>query len=340
MKKRLVDYLACPECKGSLRCIVYQEDSDFPWTEIIEGCLTCNTCCQEYAISRGVPRLLPSTRLADEVKNTVDGFGYEWATFNDQIQDSYMTGKNNFLDFVYPVTEQFFEDKFVLDAGCGMGRFTRLAAEFGSRDAIGIDLSQSVDAAYRNTRYLSNAHVVQADIMALPFQTKFNYIFSLGVLQFLANPREGFHQLCGQLAENGRISIWVYSEEGNGWIIRFIDPFRKFVTSSLPRPVLYQFSRLLGTFLFAILKLIYRPANEGVLGVKFGKFLPFNDYLYYTSRLNYSSVSSVIFDHLVPQLVVYLPREDVESWFADEQLKEVILTSRNNMSWRAVGTRV
>ncbi len=339
MKAKLTDYLACPDCKSHLDCTAFGVDDDLPWLEILEGLLTCATCHKEYPIRQGVPCLLPAVEQLEEVTNTVEGFGYEWSTFNDQIQDSYMTGKNNFLDFIYPITEAFFADKYILDAGCGMGRFTKLAAEFGSRDVIGIDLSQSVDAAYRNTRHLPNAHVVQADIMSLPFQTKFDYIFSIGVLQFLSDPREGFQLLSGLLGENGRISIWVYSEEGNGWVIHFINPFREFVTSGLPRPVLYQLSHVLGAFLFAILKLIYKPANEGVLGVRFGKFLPFNDYLYYTSRLNYSSVSSVIFDHLVPQLVVYLPREEVESWFTDEQLKEVTITSRNNMSWRAVGTR-
>lgn len=117
-----------------------------------------------------------------------------------------MTGKNNFLDFIYPIIEEFFEDKFVLDAGCGMGRFLKLAAELGSRDVIGIDLSQSVEAAYRNTRTLPNAHVVQADIMALPFITKFDYIFSIGVLQFLSEPREGFHRL-SQLWYQVRLTI-------------------------------------------------------------------------------------------------------------------------------------
>ena len=250
-----------------------------------------------------------------------------------------MTGKNNFLDFIYPITEEFFVDKIVLDAGCGMGRFLKLAAEFGSREVIGIDLSQSVEAAYSNTRAIPNAHVVQADIMALPFITKFDYIFSIGVLQFLAKPREGFHHLSRSLNGKGSVSIWVYSEEGNGWVIRFLNPFREHITSKLPRSLLYFLSHALGVILFTILRLVYRPANDGIFGIRFGSLLPFNDYLYYTSRLNYASMVSVIFDHLVPQLVVYLSREEVESWCRDEQMKAVTITSRNNMSWRCVGTK-
>ncbi len=177
---KLIDYLACPVCKGPLRCVVYQEDKGLPWSEILEGCLTCEICGQEYQIHNGIPRMLTG-QLPDEVKKTVGGFAWEWQTFNDQIKGTYMTDKAHFLDFIYPTTEDFFEGKFVLDAGCGMGRFLSLGADFGSRDVIGVDLSNSVEAAYHNTRTLSNAHVVQADILALPFVKQFDYIFSVGV---------------------------------------------------------------------------------------------------------------------------------------------------------------
>lgn len=339
MKANFAEHLVCPKCKISLRSTSYREDPDLPWQEIVEGCLTCESCYQEYPISKGVPRFLPATQLKDEVKNTVEGFGYEWTTFNDQIQDSFMTGKTNFLDFIYPVTEEFFEGKMALDAGCGMGRFLRLAAKFGCQDVIGIDLSDSVDAAYRNTRTLPNAHVVQADILSLPFANEFDYIFSIGVLQFLSDPYAGFHQLSNLLKRNGSISIWVYAEEGTGWLVRILNPLRMLITSRLPRPVLYHFSRVLGVILFAILRLVYRPANEGVFGIRFGSILPLNEYLYYTSRLNYASMVSVIFDHLVPQTVVYLSKEEIEGWFVDEKLQGIHISSRNNMSWRGLGTR-
>jgi hypothetical protein len=86
------------------------------------------------------------------------------------------------------------------------------------------------------------------------------------------------------------------------------------------------------------LKLIYKPANENKLYPKLGRFLPYNDYLYYSSRLNYASLVSVIFDHLVPQLTAYISKEEFESWFIEENLAEVIITARNNMSWRGLGT--
>jgi len=234
LKAKLVDLLACPECKGTLKCVVSKEDISLPWVEILEGSLICQICSHEYQISNGVPRMITG-QLPEDVQSTVDGFGWEWQTFNDQIQDSYMTDKTNFFDFIYPIAENFFEDKFVLDAGCGMGRFLKLGAAFGSREIFGIDLSHSVDVAYLNTRMLPNAHIIQADILALPFVKKFDYIFSIGVLQFLSDPREGFSKLVELLKETGTVSAWVYSEENNGWVIYVLSPIRKYITIRPPR---------------------------------------------------------------------------------------------------------
>ena len=272
-----------------------------------------------------------------EVQKTVDGFGYEWQTFNEQIRDGYMSDRKNFLDFIYPVTEEFFKGKVVLDAGCGMGRFVKLAASFGCQEIIGMDLSRSVEAAFRNTRHIPNAHIVQGDILFPPFRRWFDYVFSIGVLQFLADPQRGFQELTKLLQRGGQISIWVYSREGNDAIIRYVTPIRKWVASRLPRPVLYGFSYLLGTIQFLILQLVYKPANEWKPLKWLSSILPKNEYLYYNSQLSLHALVSVVFDHLVPQLVVYLSKDEVLEWFEQENLDAVQISSRNNMSWRAHG---
>jgi uncharacterized protein YbaR (Trm112 family) len=339
MKEKLIDFLACPACQGELQCECHQMASDLPRQEIMEGKLSCQQCDKVYPITRGIPRLLLDQPIEKESKKTVEGFGYEWSKYNDQILETYMSQQQNFYDFIYPVTEQFFKGKVVLDAGCGMGRFLKLGAEFGCQEIMGVDLSESVEAAYRNTRHLPNAHVLQADILALPFKNCFEYIFSIGVLQFLPSPQTGFRQLTKLLESGGKISIWVYSEENNGAIIRFLSPFRKHITSRLPHPILYFFSRMLGAMLYTALHLVYKPANEWKILKKMAPRLPKNEYLYYTSRLSFPEISSVIFDHLVPQQVVYLSKAEVIGWFEKERLADIDISSRNNMSWRAHGTR-
>jgi SAM-dependent methyltransferase len=337
MKEKLVPFLKCPTCKALLNCEPTSIAADLPWIEIMEGTLICQKCEHTYPIHGGIPRFTAPEQVEEKSKKTVEGFGYEWSKFNHQISASYMSQEQNFYDFIHPITADFFQDKIILDAGCGMGRFLKLGAAFGSQEIIGVDLSRAVEAAYLNTRHLPNAHVVQGDIMKLPFQPCFDYIFSIGVLQFLPDPRRGFQNLTRLIKPEGRVSIWVYSQENNQFASRILTPFRQLITSRLPHSVLYFISRVLGLILYIGLQLVYRPANEWKYLNKIGPKLPKNEYLYYSSRLSYHEITSVIFDHLVPQLVVYLSKTELIDWFEKENLTQVEISSRNNMSWRAHG---
>ncbi len=341
MKERLVKYLGCPSCGADLACAPTRIDPAISaWQELMEGTLSCVRCTGVYPIIDGVPRLVKdSWSESREERETVKGFGWQWKKFDKPIEDTYMTSSEHFLDFLEPVTPDFFEGKVVLDAGCGLGRFLKIGAEFGSREIIGMDLSEAVDAAYRRTRELPNAHVVQGDIMAPPFRIRFDYIFSIGVLHHLASPRDGFYRLTDLLDSGAHISAWVYAAENNTWITRVVTPIRKYVTSRLPRPVLLALSHALGIPLFALLKLVYGPANRKGAGGRIARLLPYNDYLAYTSRLSYSSVVSVVFDHLVPQLTSYISRDEFEGWFRFKNLTDVVITPRNNMSWRGFASR-
>ncbi len=340
MKAKLIEYLVCPNCKDPLQCEVHKEDTSLPWQEVMEGYLRCETCDREYVIRDGIPRLFNPERIPDIVKDSVNGFGWEWQKFNDQIIDTYMTDKTHFLDFIYPTTPEFFKGRVVLDAGCGMGRFLKLGAEWGSQEIIGVDLSGSVEVAYQNTRDLPNAHVVQADIMTLPFERKFDYIFSVGVIHHLEDPFKGFFKLTGLIKDGGRISVWVYGAENNQWVIKILSPIRTHITSRLPKRLLYSLSQLLGLILFIFLRLVYKPINEHPRGNKLKRYLPYNEYLYYCTRLNYASLVSVIFDHLVPQLAAYVSEKEFENWFKQASLRNILISSRNNMSWRGQGTRI
>ncbi len=55
MKRKLMEILACPMCKGELELEIAEERDG----EIITGCLTCASCQQSYPVSEGTPNLLP-----------------------------------------------------------------------------------------------------------------------------------------------------------------------------------------------------------------------------------------------------------------------------------------
>jgi SAM-dependent methyltransferase len=300
--------------------------------EVLDGELTCAQCGQAFAISSGIPRFVP--RLSQETSQTTEGFGYEWNTFNEAIKGGNMSAEFLFLDFISPVAADFFQDKVVLDGGCGMGRFSMQAAKWGAREVIAVDLGPAVEAAYHNTRSLPNVHVIQADLCALPLKAAFDYVFSVGVLHHLADPKRGFVQISRLLKPRGHLSAWVYAREGNEWVERFITPFRKHVTSRMPKALLLGLSYVLGVILYGGIKLIYTPVNRLNALRWLRRRMFYNDYLYYLGSVGFSGVVSVIFDQLVPSLAAYVPKEDLVDWISSARLECLSITSRTNNSWR------
>ena len=108
--------------------------------------------------------------------------------------------------------------KDVLDAGCGMGRYLRIAAESPARLIVGIDLSLAVAAARELTSGVACTAIVRGDLLRLPFAPgSFDAIYSLGVLDHTPDPRAAFLSLARLLKPGGRIAIWVYPGSAGSW---------------------------------------------------------------------------------------------------------------------------
>ncbi len=330
MKERLLNYLVCPTCRGSLRCDASERADE----EIKEGRLLCEGCKKTYPIRDFIPRFVDGD-LYESAKKTQRAWGYQWNVF-DELHDSY---PEQFLDWIAPIGKEFFRDKVVLDAGCGMGRFTRLAAEFGAREVIGFDISRAVEAARKSSADISNVHIIQADMFSLPLKQDFDFIYSIGVLHHLAEPYRGFKNLCRLLNKNGAILAWVYGYENNELIAKYLSPIREKLTSRLPLPCLYFLAFLLNIPFHLILKAVYRPVATNRLLKFFRPFLPYHDYLFWLAKYNFRHNHQVIFDHLAAPIAYYIPREEIVSWFEKEGLEGIRITSRNNNSWRGFGYR-
>jgi SAM-dependent methyltransferase len=327
MKSGLLNFLVCPRCFAAFDL----HSSRCEGAETMEGVLRCGACSQSYLIVRGVPRILEGD-LSAEQRDTADAFGYEWTHFT-HIDDTY---EEEFLDWIKPVEREFFRGKAVLDGGCGKGRHVALASAFGAADVVGVDISDAVDAAFANTRDLPNVHIVQSNLYKLPLRPCFDYAYSIGVLHHLPDPEAGFLALVRQLMPGGRISAWVYGKEGNWWITHLVSPVRTLVTSRVPRFLTRALAFLIAVPMQAALKVLYRPINRNVPGLK--RFLFYNDYLYSISGFSFRENYSTVFDHLVAPTAFYIGHEEFQQWFADGGLADVSISWRNRNSWRGTGT--
>ena len=323
MKESLLELLICPTCQGDLLL----REGDRLGSEIITGNLFCSDCRSSYPILGGIPCFV--TETSSEMRATAENFGAQWLAF-DHLGEHH---REQFLDWIKPVDPDFVRGKFVVEGGCGKGRHTQLIADWGARAIVGIDLSEAVEAAYRNTRTCENAHIIQADICRLPLRPVFDYAFSVGVLHHLPDPRAGFRSLAKTLRPGGAISAWVYGRENNGWIVRFVNPVREHLTSKLPFRALFYLSYLPAVLLYLLLKTVYRPLNE----TSFGRRLFYADYLGYISRFPFREIHNIVHDHLTAPVAHYISREEFIDWFHEAQARGIEIAWHNRNSWRGFG---
>jgi SAM-dependent methyltransferase len=331
MREKLLEYLLCPQCSGELRLRPEVEVNG----EIKEGNLICRLCGQSFPIINSIPRFVPESHL-QLFRQTWRNFGFSWRRFARIYADP-----RDFLDWIKPVSSDFFQGRSVLDAGCGTGLQARFAALFGAKEVVAFDLSPAVEVAYENTHDLPQVHIIQADIYHLPLKSKFDYVYSIGVLQHLPEPEMAFLNLVKLLNEGGYLSIWVYGYEGTGPVRWVVDPIRR-LTSRMPLSLVYLASFLPAATVFLLTRLMswVEARSKHPFGKSFVRTLPLGAYLAYMAQFDFTYIHNSVFDQLIAPITRYFRQAEVEAWFKKAGLEEVQISSRNEMSWRGFGRKV
>ena len=324
MKKQLLKYLCCPSCEKDLQLTNCNIED-----EINNGTLRCIYCKASYPILYGVPVFTkPDINLKKKI--TAQNFAYSWQTFPTLNKNFYW---QQFLDWIKPIDEKFLAGKFVLDAGCGKGHHLLMISPY-VKEAIGIDISNSVFTVYNNIKHLSNIHVIKADLNFLPLKDGiFDYIYSIGVVHHTESPKRTVENLHKKINKNGSMSLWVYGRENNGWIIYFINPLRKIITTYFHPRIIYMISIVLALFLYPILKLFYLPVSKSKILNPISKILFYYPYLSYISAFDFSEINNIIFDHLLAPISHYLSKKEVEDLAKLSSAKPTIEWHNQN-SWR------
>lgn len=289
--------------------------------EIEEGELECIDCHERYPIRNGIPRLILVKNLSEQERKTQKSFGYEWQKFKYDLD----LWDREFLHYTYPVGKDFYSGKLGLDAGCGYGRYTRSALQFGA-EIVGLDISPAIDEAKEFLSLYTKFHPVQANIQQLPFKEEvFHFIFSLGVLHHTKNPEKAFQQLVRSLKGDGRIFIWVYSQKKGRAVALAYHLFS--VTQSIPLPILSVLCFLLSLFGFIFYHLPMRfiqnfPRTENLVA-KLPQFLTFSPI---HTRLPFKIHYNDLFDSLSAPITHVYKSSEIENWFKRERLRNFFIS--------------
>lgn len=264
MKRELLEKLRCPRTGQHLTL-----DAPDPMIDAIEsGWLTSADGRHRYPIRNGIPRFVPEANYADN-------FGMQWNHFRQTQLDSH-SGHPISADRFWLATGWRPEDlkgRWVLDAGCGAGRFAEVALNAGAK-VVALDYSSAVDACYANLKHHPNLHVVQGDIYALPFEREsFLFVYSLGVLQHTPDVAKAFAALPPMVAGGGRLCVDFYWKRFRTMMhAKYL--FRPF-TKHMPHPKLFGLLKRWVPSLLALSQLLGRVP---LLGQVLKRIVPVADY--------------------------------------------------------------
>lgn len=326
MRRRALEWLACPATGAALSLEVHEEADD---GHVIRGTLRAQE--HSYPIERGVPRLAQGE---GDQGRTADRFGEQWTEFRT-LDGLY---EQQFLGWIEPNRPEDFRGKVVLEAGCGKGRHSILVSTWGAREVVALDLGSAVDVAFENCRHLENVHVVQADLRRPPVRRRSMDVgFSVGVLHHTPEPEQSFRALESRVRPGGRVIAWVYGRENNGWIVHGVDPLRMAMTSRLPVETMLQVSKLPAAVVWALSRGFYRPLSRGPWG-SLGRKMFYQAYMDQLADFPFQEIHAIVHDHLTPPIAHYIRGPEFRAWFEGAGLEQLELGWHKQMSWRGTGT--
>jgi SAM-dependent methyltransferase len=327
VKASLLEDLVCPISGDGLQIVPESAEPD-----VETGELVCEACGLRWPIRGGIPRLVPAD-LVEQQRKTAHAFGWQWQHFAEMHPEF----EAQFLDWLDPIGRDDFVGKRVLDAGCGLGRHSYFAASYGAREVVALDLSDAVETAQQNLAQFDNVHVIQGDLLRPPLRTAadgggFDLVYSIGVLHHLPDPYEGFRTLLRYVRPGGKIAVWVYGHENNGFVRNVVEPIRR-VSTRIPPSALRTLAWPLAVVFHGAAKGIYRPLERTAAG----KSLPLHEYMSSVADFSFRQNYGIVFDQLVAPTAAYIKGDELRTWFAQNRLEGVHVSHRHGNSWRGQG---
>jgi SAM-dependent methyltransferase len=257
---------------------------------------------------------------------TIDDFGNQWE-IHGQIDDDYWCDLSILKDYVGPLLDLTeLKNTAVAEVGSGSGRIIHLLSQCDPDSLHAVEPSTGVSILRQNTEGIPNltVHHKRGDNFTI---TGLNFIFSLGVIQFIEDPLPTLQNIRDNLKDGGRFIIWVYGKENNGMYLAIFRLIHR-LTRRLDDRVLDRFCMLLNYLLLPYIFLCrYLP-------------LPMRDYLLNVfAKCGMQKRKYIIFDQLNPSYVKYYMKNELIEIMTEAGFHGIEIYHRHGYSWTAIGRK-
>lgn len=235
MKESLVDLLRDPRSGRQLTLVAFESGTDsLGDPAVTEGLLYEPATGAAFPILNAVPIMIPSAfpqaflhkhrsgldALRSEVPLRLGGGAGDEFSFSTQWRVHFDLRVARTWGWTVPerveqlllemqVGRDWFRDKVVLDAGCGVADLSEGVAALGSQ-VVGLDYSSAV---YETERRRANRSLqfVRGDVGAAGLKSEaFDAAWSIGVLMCTPDTYRSFAEICRLVKPGGRFYVWVY----------------------------------------------------------------------------------------------------------------------------------
>lgn len=297
---------------------------------VIDGCLRNRK--HVFPIIRGIPRFVK--RECSGAQQTAGSFGVKWQEkrsrlLGNSIQDIRMLKEQLIavLGCQTMAQAQAILDlsRAVLNAGCGVAWSEPLCNRNRHTQRHCIDLSLSVETAFKNTRHFPNVMVAQASIFELPYADEaFDLIYSIGVIHHTPDPRKAFGCLAGKLKPGGLLGVYIYNQKP--LLRELADVCIRSQTTRMDYDDCMRFAEgmtMLGESFAGIKKSLRIKKDIPLLGIKKGKYdlhrFVYDHFIkcWYNKKMDKEYARLVNQDWYHPFYASHHTKEEVVRWFKD-----------------------
>ncbi len=255
---------------------------------------------------------------------TIADFGEQWTRYTDD--GGYYGSTDIFRDVFGPlVAADELQGAAVAEIGAGTGRYVKVLLSLGVTRIVAVEPSAacSVLAGIRDPRLT----ILRVPGDRLPQDENLDYVFSIGVLHHIPDPKPVVAAASGALKPGGRLCIWLYGREGNALYLALALPLRA-VTRRLPHSALAGLVWLLYWPLRAytwLARLLPMPLSDIFRDV-YGRLTPDKQRL-------------VLYDQLNPAYARYYTETEARALLEEAGFVDVTSFHRHRYSWAVVGRR-